>query len=94
MGAHRCAGPNPLLQTGDGTGKLEFLGWLSRLAGSYEEPGSSVAIYGFKNKVDREQIAFSLTKPQGHPSRLEELTRPLFFFDCGRRSSQRSSARG
>lgn len=42
--------------------------WMDpRLAGSHEEPGSSVAIYGFKNKVDREQIAFSLTKPQGHP---------------------------
>lgn len=42
--------------------------WLEYgLAASASQAAPTVAIYGFKNKVGREQVAFSLTRPRAHP---------------------------
>lgn len=41
-----------------------------RLGSQIDDQNSAVAIYGYKNRVGREQIAFSLTRPAAHPYRV------------------------
>jgi hypothetical protein len=41
--------------------------WCDFRLGTKEDRGATVAIYGYKSKVGKEQIAFSLVRPRAHP---------------------------